>query len=44
MMGVEEAARIMRQEGHGAVSLQYMREREREREKIPGETGHPCNM
>ena len=33
MMGVEEAARIMRQEGHGAVSLQYMRERERERER-----------
>ena len=31
MMGVEEAARIMRQEGHGAVSLQYMREREKKK-------------
>ena len=33
MMGVEEAARITRQEGHGAVSPLYERERERERER-----------
>ena len=32
MVGVEAGARIARQEGHGAVSLLYMRERERERE------------
>ena len=30
MVGVEAGARIVRQEGHGAVSLLYMRERERE--------------
>ena len=35
MVGVEAAARIARQEGHGAVSLLYMREREREREREP---------
>lgn len=34
MMGVEEAARIMRQEGHGAVSLQYMREREKKKKSL----------
>ena len=34
VMGVEEAARITRQEGHGAVSLLYMREREREKKSL----------